>query len=153
MSYLYLKKALNVVSPHIATRLYILRNTVQRFDFKWWCIILDIVRISVSLFSCNLPISTLYFGHSHGVHLHASTTRLYNLSDSVQRFDLKWWCAILDTVRISVSLFSCNLPTLLRFRLFILSVHMVFIYMFLKHSYTIPTTLSRDLISSNDAQF
>jgi len=78
-------------------------------------------------------------------------TQLYNLSDTVQRFDFKWWCAILDTVRISI---SCNLPTLLRFQLFILSVHTVFVYiLLLQHDCTISVTLSRDLISSDDEQF
>jgi len=61
---------------------------------------------------------------------------------------------ILDMVRISVSLFSCNLPTLLRFQLFILSVHTVFVCIWLlQHNCTILVTLSRDLISSDDAQF
>ena len=57
---------------------------------------------------------------------------------------------ILDTVKISVSLFSCNLQTLLRFRILSFSVHMVFVYTLLQHGYTILVTLSRYLFKVYD---
>ena len=94
--------------------------------------VLVTVRISVLLFNCNFPTLLrfqIFILSVHMVFVYILLQHGCIISETLSRdLILKWWCRILDTIKILISLFNCNLPTLLRFWLFILSVYMVFVY-------------------------